>query len=183
MYSSSNSFLGGGNSGRPGAAQYGPSSFPSAPQPQQQPNGFTQQPIGFNSPQTRPQYTSHLAQASQQAFQAPQQQPQYTGYTPQIQQSVQTQIPPQPSFPKGLLPHSSITPQQTGQTSSQIAQLFHATPTATPSAPQSTSTISKIPKIRLSFLTAQDQAKFEQLFKSAVGDEQSLDGKEFESDT
>ena len=34
----------------------------------------------------------------------------------------------------------------------------------------------KIPKIRLSFLTAQDQAKFEQLFKSAVGDGQALDG-------
>lgn len=177
MYFSSNAFLGGGNSGRPGAAQYGPSPFPSAPQAQQQPNGFTQQPTGFNSPQTQPQYTGHLAQPPQQAFQAPQQQPQYTGYPPQTQPSVQTQMPPQPSF------QSSITPQQTGQTSSQIAQLFHATPAATPTAPQSMSTISKIPKIRLSFLTAQDQAKFEQLFKSAVGDEQSLDGIKFELDT
>ena len=35
----------------------------------------------------------------------------------------------------------------------------------------------KIPKIRLSFLTATDQAKFEQLFKSAVGDGQALDGE------
>jgi hypothetical protein len=34
----------------------------------------------------------------------------------------------------------------------------------------------KIPSIRLSFLTAQDQAKFEQLFKSAVGDGQALPG-------
>ena len=35
----------------------------------------------------------------------------------------------------------------------------------------------KIPKIRLSFLTATDQAKFEQLFKSAVGDGQALSGE------
>ncbi len=35
----------------------------------------------------------------------------------------------------------------------------------------------KIPKIRLSFLTATDQAKFEQLFKSAVGEGQALDGE------
>ncbi len=34
----------------------------------------------------------------------------------------------------------------------------------------------KIPSIRLSFITAQDQAKFEQLFKSAVGDGQTLSG-------
>ncbi|KAI9686640.1 MAG: actin organization and endocytosis protein [Bathelium mastoideum] len=35
---------------------------------------------------------------------------------------------------------------------------------------------SKIPNIRLSFITAQDQAKFEQLFKSAVGNGQALSG-------
>lgn len=29
----------------------------------------------------------------------------------------------------------------------------------------------KIPNVRLSFITAQDQAKFETLFKSAVGDD------------
>ena len=34
----------------------------------------------------------------------------------------------------------------------------------------------KIPSIRLSFITAQDQAKFEQLFKSAVGEGQTLSG-------
>jgi hypothetical protein len=34
----------------------------------------------------------------------------------------------------------------------------------------------KIPNIRLSFITAQDQAKFETLFKSAVGDGQTLSG-------
>ena len=34
----------------------------------------------------------------------------------------------------------------------------------------------KIPNVRLSFITAQDQAKFEQLFKSATGGEQALSG-------
>ena len=36
---------------------------------------------------------------------------------------------------------------------------------------------SKIPNIRLSFITATDQAKFEQLFKSAAGINQALDGE------
>jgi actin cytoskeleton-regulatory complex protein PAN1 len=35
---------------------------------------------------------------------------------------------------------------------------------------------SKIPSIRLSFITASDQAKFEQLFKSAVGNGQAMTG-------
>lgn len=34
----------------------------------------------------------------------------------------------------------------------------------------------KIPNIRLSFITVQDQAKFEQLFKSAAGDSTTLSG-------
>jgi len=34
----------------------------------------------------------------------------------------------------------------------------------------------KIPNIRLSFITAKDQAQFETLFKSAAGDEQALSG-------
>jgi hypothetical protein len=37
---------------------------------------------------------------------------------------------------------------------------------------------SKIPNIRLSFITATDQAKFEQLFKSAVGAGQSMTGEQ-----
>ena len=36
---------------------------------------------------------------------------------------------------------------------------------------------SRIPNIRLSFITATDQAKFEQLFKSAVGEGTALDGE------
>ena len=113
----------------------------------------------------------------QQTFQAPQQQPQFTGYTAPNQQSAQSQVPQQQSFQTSQPVQSRVTPQKTGQTSSQIAQSFHSTPAAPPSASQTPAKGTKIPKIRLSFLTAQDQAKFEQLFKSAVGDGQALDGK------
>jgi hypothetical protein len=47
---------------------------------------------------------------------------------------------------------------------------------AAPSLPTRTTGSSKIPNIRLSFITATDQAKFEQLFKSAAGDSQALSG-------
>ena len=51
-----------------------------------------------------------------------------------------------------------------------------ASPTAGRGRRASKVKASKIPSIRLSFITAQDQAKFEQLFKSAVGDGQTLSG-------
>lgn len=35
----------------------------------------------------------------------------------------------------------------------------------------------KIPNIRLTFITAADQARFEQLFKAGVGDGQAVSGK------
>lgn len=62
-----------------------------------------------------------------------------------------------------------MKPQPTGF--SQMAASFRTggAPAATPSsapAPKS----NKIPNIRLSFITAADQVKFETLFKSAVGD-------------
>lgn len=158
MFSNSNTFLAGGNSSRPGPTQYGQSSFPNAQQGHQQ-------PPSFGGGQLQSQYTGYPGQGLQQSFQAPQQQPQYTGY-PQNQQPAQGAPGPQQ-------PHPPIAPQQT---SSQIAQSFQSTPAATPSTLQPSTTGAKIPKIRLSFLTAQDQAKFEQLFKSAVGDGQSLDG-------
>lgn len=113
----------------------------------------------------------------QQSFQSPLQQPQFTGYQAPNQQLAQSQAPQQQPFQTGLPVQSQVTPQKTGHTSSQIAQSFHSTPTAQPSASQTPANGTKIPKIRLSFLTAQDQAKFEQLFKSAVGDGQALDGK------
>ena len=180
MYSTSNSYLGGGNSARPGPLQYGPSY---SQQGQQQQNGTQQlgykapQPTGFGPGQLQSQYTGYPGSGQQQSFQAPQQQPQYTGYPQQNQQPSQNQLPQQQSFQTGQSSQQQTVPQKTGQTSSQIAQSFSSTPAAQNSAPQATASSTKIPKIRLSFLTATDQAKFEQLFKSAVGDAQALDGK------
>lgn len=177
MYSSSNSFLGGANSARPALGQFGQQSFPgySQPQqqPQQQPNGFAPQPTGFPGAQLQPQATGYPAPAPQQQFQAPQQQPQFTGYPPQNQAPPPQPVPPpsQPSAPPTAAP---IRPQQT---SSQIAQSFQSSGSAPAAPARSTKTGTKIPNIRLSFITATDQAKFEQLFKSAVGDDQALSGK------
>lgn len=156
MYSNSNSYLGGGNSARPGGPQYGQPNF------SQQPNGLTAQPIGFGQAPLQQQYTGQFQQ--NQGFTNNPQQPQPTGY-PQNQQTQQ--------FQTG---QSQTAPPKTGRTSSQIAQSFSSAPASSSPAPVSQST-TKIPKIRLSFLTATDQAKFEQLFKSAVGDGQALDGE------
>jgi len=180
MYSQSNSFLGGANSARPAPGQFGQQSFTGYGQPQQQqqqqqqqPNGFAPQQTGFPGAQLQPQFTGYPPQApQQQSFQAPQQQqPQFTGYPPQSQPPPQQPIQPpsQPSAP-------AAAPLRPQQTSAQIAQSF-AGPSATPATPaKTTKTGGKIPNIRLSFITATDQAKFEQLFKSAVGDNQAIDG-------
>ncbi len=167
MYSNSNSYLGGGNSARPGVPQYGQ---PSYSQQQQQPNGFAPQPTGFQGAPIQQQYTGLPSQGQQNVLQTPQQQPQYTGYPPQNQSSQQQQ------FQAGQ-PPQQVAPHKTGQTSSQIAASFSSSSAQAAPAPQLSAPGAKIPKIRLSFLTATDQAKFEQLFKSAVGDGQALDGK------
>lgn len=62
-------------------------------------------------------------------------------------------------------------------TSADVANSFRASPVhqPAPAAPQRSGG-GKVPNIRLSFITAQDQTKFEQLFKSAVGNEQALSG-------
>jgi hypothetical protein len=203
MYSSSNSFLGGGGAGRPGQApfmqqqQQQPSysqfaqGQQQAPMQQPQPTGFVPQPTGFAgqpSPfgsaqlqpqatgfpagQLQPQFTGFPGQQSQQ--QQPQlqqqqsfQQPQYTGYPPQNQS--QPQAPQlQVSQPTGL-------PTRL-KTSSEIANSFQADGASGPPPQVPPKTGSRIPSIRLSFITAQDQAKFEQLFKSAVGDSKTMEG-------
>ena len=191
MYSSSNSFLGGGNSARPGPAQFGQSqqSFNGFQQPQQQPGPFASQPSGFGGQTLQPQFTGYPGAAPQQSFQSPQPQPQFTGFQPQsqpLQQGPPFQQPQQTSYltpqpPQQQPPQQQQQPQlQTAalkqqQTSSQIAQSFQSPP-APPSSVSSQNALGKIPNIRLSFITATDQAKFEQLFKSAVGDGQALDG-------
>lgn len=173
MYSNSSSFLSGANSARPGASPYVQPAFSALqPGPQQAP-GFAVQQTGFNGPLTHPQVTGVPLQSyvPQQQFQSSQQQ-QFTGYP------LQNQQPSLASPQQTEQPHnSSPVPQRTGQTSSQIAQSFQPKHSTQPVASRPTSNSTKIPKIRLSFLTAQDQAKFEQLFKSAVGDGQALDGR------
>ena len=178
MYSSSNSFLGGGNSSRPGPPQYGQQSFPGSQQGQQQPGVPSQQTTGFGGGSLQPQLTGYPSQPQPQPQLQSFQQPQYTGYPPQNQGGTQNQLqgPPQPQL-QGLSPsQNQIAPQKTGMTSSQIAQSFAGSGAQQSPAPKPSASRVKIPKIRLSFLTAQDQAKFEQLFKSAVGDGQALDG-------
>ena len=180
MYSSSNSFLGGGNSARPGPGQFVPSqSFSNYQQPPQQQSPFAPQPTGYGGGSLQPQFTGYPGPGQQAGLQAPQQQPQPTGFQFQTQQPQQTPFPqPQqqsvqpPQQQQQALP-APLRPQQT---SAQIAQSFQSTPSAPAAPPQATKSSTKIPNIRLSFITATDQAKFEQLFKSAVGDSQALDG-------
>lgn len=194
MYSSSNSFLGGTNSARPGQpfaqqpsySQFPPSQQQSHLQPglPSQPTGYPSQLPGFGGPnlqaqstgfpvgQLQPQLTGFPGAAPQQpppphqpSFQPPFQQPQITGYPSQTQ-APQLQLPAS----TGLLPRPGP------KTSSEIADSFQDDRTGAPQPPPKSSG-SKIPNIRLSFITSQDQAKFEQLFKSAVGDSQTMDGQ------
>lgn len=170
---------------------------PFAPQPtgygqaplQQQYTGYPglQQPQP-QAPQLQPQFTGFPGQA------APQQQPFQTGappmpsipqqYQQQFQQQQKQQQPPLPQLPQptgfSLTPHQStatppaapMKPQPTGF--SQMAASFRSSSTAAPAPTTTTTTTapnaSKIPNIRLAFITAADQAKFETLFKSAVGE-------------
>jgi hypothetical protein len=175
MYSNSNSFLG-GNSGRPGPPQYGQQSQFGA---QQGTNGYGPQLTGFGGVPIQPQPTGYPGPPQQLGLQAPQQQPQFTGFSGQAQPSLLNQ-PPLPQIPQQFQTGQQSTPpnqpQPTGQTSSQIAQSFKSNNPSQPPAPKTSQGVSKIPNIRLSFITAQDQAKFEQLFKSAVGEGQAISG-------
>ena len=184
MFSGSNSYLGGGNSARPGQPQYGQQQQQQQ-QSFQQPGGFQgglgPQPTGFGGGQLQPQFTGYPGQP--QSFQqAPQQQPQFTGYPGQQGQSFQ-QAPQQQPFQTGAPqqqqqqpPPQPQRPQPTGMTSAQMANSFRATSASQSIPPPPPAKSSKIPNIRLSFITAPDQAKFEQLFKSAVGDAQAMSG-------
>jgi hypothetical protein len=131
----------------------------------------------------QPQFTGYPGQPQgfgQQQAQA--QQPQFTGYPGQQQQFQQPQAPQQQQFQTGApqqqqqAPAQPQRPQPTGMTSSQMADSFRGSSSASSIPPPVPAKSSKIPSIRLSFITAQDQAKFEQLFKSAVGSSQALSG-------
>ena len=167
MYSNSAPFLSGANSSRPGQYQQ-----PYQQQSTQQPSALNQQATGLGgTPQLQLQYTGFPGQLPLQNFQ---QQSQQTSYPSQSQQ----QSYGQNLTPFGQTPNIAGSPNRTGQMSTQIAQSLQTTGASQVYAPKSNQSGVKIPKIRLSFLTAQDQAKFEQLFKSAVGDGQALDGKD-----
>ena len=199
MFSGSNTFLGGANSARPGTAPYLQqpySQFPGQqqPQPQQpQPTGFAPQPTGYahqytglGGPQLQPQPTGFAG--------AGQLQPQFTGFPPQQQQPQPQpqsfQLSPQPPQLTGYPPQNQLQsqppqlqvaqstglPLRAAKTSNEIADSFSdGRPQPPPKTPSGAG--NKIPSIRLSFITAQDQAKFEQLFKSAVGENQTMDGE------
>lgn len=173
MYSGSNSYLG-GQIGRPGQQQQ---QYGSYQQPQQQ--QFGAQPTGFGmQQQMQPQMTGFQPQQTgfqggmqqQQAGFPGQMQPQPTGFQPQIggQQSFgpsQSQLQPPAPVQK---------PAATGY--SQMAASFQTAPAPASKPDGRRKATSRIPSIRLSFITAKDQAQFETLFRSAVGDGQSMSG-------
>ncbi|KAI1477335.1 hypothetical protein F4774DRAFT_389686 [Daldinia eschscholtzii] len=169
-----------------------------------QPTGYGQAPLtqqytGFPGPQgIQPQPTGMALNIQQ-----PQLQPQFTGFPGQApqQQTFQTGAPPVPQIPSQFqsqfnqqqpqgsftpatsqplpqvsAPAPAIKPQPTGF--SAMAASFK-TGGATESQPtgRAHKPANKIPNIRLSFITAQDQAKFETLFKSAVGDGMTMSGE------
>jgi hypothetical protein len=183
MYSSSSSFLGGANTSRPGQPQYGQqqvfSQFPQAGQQQQQQQpSLTVQPTAFPGGQLHPQFTGFPGAVPQ---------PGYTNFPQQQQLQSNTATYPaqsQPPLQSVQLPttqqfsETSAAPAIAIQkTSTQIAQSFQDSDASAAKPKPPPKTASKIPNIRLSFITAQDQAKFEQLFKAAAGDSQTLDGE------
>ena len=161
------------------------------------PSPFSTQPSPFQS--QPPQHPQQQQQQQQQQQPGMQSQPQFqsqsslqppgmaTGYPQQQQSQFQPQFQQQQQQQPSLQTQPTAVPSTTGasrpQTSSQIAQSFQNISAPSPSnsgtqqQKQQQHHGAKIPNQRLSFITAQDQAKFEQLFKSAVGDGLSLDGE------
>ncbi|KAI4594817.1 actin organization and endocytosis protein [Pestalotiopsis sp. 9143b] len=186
-----------GYPGQPGMMQSQPTGMPQMqshptgmPQMQSQPTGMPQmqsQPTGMPQQQQglQQQFTGYPGQAQpQQSFQTgappmPQIPQQYQQQFNQQQQQQQQQQPqnsfsspaPQPGIPPP--PAKSMTAQPTGF--SAMAASFktggaQSQPTGRRAEKKAAN---KIPNIRLSFITAQDQAKFETLFKSAIGEGQT----------
>ncbi|KFZ17708.1 hypothetical protein V502_04441 [Pseudogymnoascus sp. VKM F-4520 (FW-2644)] len=177
MFSGSNSYLG-GNAGRPtGPPQQQqfnsynqnqqPNSFPQQQNAQTggfpmnpQPTGFQPQPTGFQQPAPlQSQYTGF-----------PGSQPQYG----QNQQQQDFGAPPMPMQQPQQQQQAPVQPQPTGF--SQMAASFQTGDSKARGRRQPQAKSTKIPNIRLSFITAKDQAQFETLFKSAAGDDQALSG-------
>ncbi|APA09805.1 hypothetical protein sscle_05g045750 [Sclerotinia sclerotiorum 1980 UF-70] len=205
MFSGSNSYLG-GNSGRQPPQQqpqqqqqYGGFQPNQGFQPQQtgfqpQQTGFQPQPTGYgNVAPLQPNFTGYPLQAQPTGYSQPPQsgfpggQQQFNN-APQ-QQSFQTGAPPMPQIPQQFQQQpqqiqqaqpSPAAPVQQPQATGFAAMADSFKSASEPSKPRGRRASkggAKIPSIRLSFITAQDQAKFETLFKSAVGDGQTLSGE------
>lgn len=138
-------------------------------QPQSAPQGPPQQPGLFQG-----QQTGYQSQYGGQQFQAPGQVPfqaQATGFGAQTYQQAPQNVPPtnfgmpaqQTGFQQQQTPYAPLQQQKTGFLSAL--------------ASVSQNTELKIPSIRLLFITASDQTKFEHLFRTAVpAGENSLSG-------
>ncbi|CAH2354150.1 actin cytoskeleton-regulatory complex protein Pan1p [[Candida] railenensis] len=133
-------------------------------QQQQSQYGFAPQQTGFNPGNyqvPQPPQQQYGQPTGYNAYQQPQLQTQSLGYyaSPQLQQPVQQQQQQQ------------LQPQQTGFIQTQPTGFGPSAPTV------SENNELKIPAIRLSFLTAADQTKFEHLFRTAVPKgEQAVNG-------
>ncbi|KAL2270381.1 hypothetical protein VTJ83DRAFT_2565 [Remersonia thermophila] len=167
--------------------QQAPQPSPFAPQPTGVP-GFQQAPIqpnftgfpGLQQPQPTGQLQPHLTGFGSQAM--PSAAPPVPAIPQQFQQQFQQQQQRQPQLPSPFAsapsqvappalapPPAPIKTQPTGF--KEMAASFQTAAKPAPAAaPRRTN---KVPNIRLSFITAQDQAKFETLFKSAVGESQT----------
>jgi hypothetical protein len=165
MFSGSNSYLG-GQSGRPGGQQQYNQFQPPQQAQQPQQSFLNPNPTGYGQPPVQPNFTGYPLQG------------QPTGYNPQQMQQQQTGFPGQQNPSAfGNVQAPVQKPQPTGFAA--MADSFKTTPSAAPARGRRSSKAkagTRIPNIRLSFITAQDQAKFETLFKSAVGDGQTLSG-------
>jgi actin cytoskeleton-regulatory complex protein PAN1 len=188
---------------QPGQQQQQQQPSPFAPQPtgfgqaplQQQYTGYpgmapqvTGMPMQQAPQQLQPQFTGFPGQGPpQQSFQTgappmpsiPQQfQQQFQQQQQQQQQSLPQIQPPQPtgfSAPPSAASAPAPAPMQKPQPTgfSEMAASFQTGGIPKPKGRRPEKPSNKIPNIRLSFITAPDQAKFETLFKSAVGDDQT----------
>ncbi|KAI1393205.1 uncharacterized protein F4822DRAFT_383842 [Hypoxylon trugodes] len=156
--------------------------FPGAQGLQPQQTGMPQQqsPLVVNLQQ--PQYTGYPGQAQQQSFQTgappvPQIPSQFQSQFTQQQQQQQPQnsfsSPSTQAPPQATAPASAIKPQPTGFSAMAASFKTGGASDTQQKGRRIQKAANKIPNIRLSFITAQDQAKFETLFTSAVGDGQT----------